>query len=59
MAPNIGSSSSINMNSRSSHIPFYDVIVIGAGVSGIGAAASLKRETNRSFHVLERRATYG
>jgi len=38
----------------------FDVLVIGAGVSGIGAACHLVREeTGKSFAVLERRAAVG
>ena len=38
----------------------YDVIIIGAGISGVGMACQLKRQhPNKSFLVLERRANVG
>lgn len=38
----------------------FDVLIIGAGISGVGAACYLKRELpNKSFVVLERRAAMG
>ena len=41
-------------------IPSYDVIVVGAGLSGIGAAYHLQHECpNKTFAVLEGRATMG
>ena len=37
-----------------------DVLIIGAGLSGIGAAAHLRRECpNKSFAILERRKAIG
>jgi len=41
-------------------IPLYDVIVVGAGLSGIGAAYHLQHEcSNKTFTVLESRDTMG
>ncbi|MCG3167886.1 MAG: FAD-containing monooxygenase EthA [Bacteroidia bacterium] len=41
-------------------IPFYDVIVVGAGLSGIGAAYHLQHECpGKTFTVLEGRSTMG
>ena len=38
----------------------FDVLIIGAGISGIGAACHLKRELpHKSFAILERRAAVG
>ena len=37
----------------------FDVIVIGAGISGIDAAHHLKTTTTKTFAVLERRSSYG
>ncbi len=37
-----------------------DVLIVGAGLSGIGAACHLVREeTGKSFAILERRAAVG
>ena len=38
---------------------FYDVLVIGAGISGIGAAYYLSRRTNLTFRVLESKERFG
>lgn len=44
----------------SNQTPFYDVIVVGAGLSGIGAAYHLEHECpNKTFTVLEGRETMG
>ena len=38
----------------------YDVVIVGAGLSGIGAAVHLQKHCpNRTFTILERRATIG
>ena len=46
------------MGSRDSP-EFCDVVVIGAGISGIGAAYYLSRRTDLAFKVLERKAQFG
>ncbi|MEM9739575.1 MAG: NAD(P)/FAD-dependent oxidoreductase [Pseudomonadota bacterium] len=41
-------------------VPHYDVMIIGAGLSGIGAAVHLKRDCpDKSFALLETRETIG
>eukprot|EP00122_Pirum_gemmata_P019811 Pgem_evm1s18537 len=54
MAPNVDQTVLVDDD-----IPFYDVVIIGAGISGIGAAATLTKDTNKKFLVLERRHQYG
>ena len=45
------------MNSAQNH---FDVIIVGAGISGIGAAYHLKTlSPDRSFQILEGRANFG
>lgn len=44
----------------STNLPIYDVIVVGAGLSGIGAAYHLQQECpNKTFTLLEGRAAIG
>ncbi|MCA0131188.1 NAD(P)/FAD-dependent oxidoreductase [Winogradskyella sp. D23] len=39
---------------------YYDVLIIGAGLSGIGAACHLKRKSpGRTYHILESRSNLG
>jgi cation diffusion facilitator CzcD-associated flavoprotein CzcO len=41
-------------------IPFYDVIIVGAGISGIGAAWHLQEKSpNRTYTILEGRSSMG
>ena len=41
-------------------IPFYDVIIVGAGISGIGAAWHLQEKSpNRTYAILEGRSSLG
>ncbi|MFM7494245.1 MAG: NAD(P)-binding protein, partial [Acidimicrobiaceae bacterium] len=45
------------MNSAQNH---FDVIIVGAGISGIGAAYHLKTMSpDRTFQILEGRANFG
>jgi len=37
----------------------YDVLIVGAGVSGIGAAYYIKENTSKTFAILEKRSTIG
>lgn len=47
-------------NETNTSIPYYDVIIVGAGLSGIGAAYHLQTECpNKSFAVLEGREAMG
>jgi spermine oxidase len=43
---------------KDSRPQFYDVIIIGAGIAGLGAATYLKNK-NKSFHIFEAQATAG
>lgn len=37
-----------------------DILIVGAGISGIGVAAHLsKNSPQRSFEIIERRASFG
>ena len=39
---------------------YKDIVIVGAGLSGIGAACHLKRECpNKNFIILEARASIG
>lgn len=47
-------------NQENNFIPFFDVIVVGAGLSGIGAAYHLQTECpNKTFAILEGREAMG
>jgi cation diffusion facilitator CzcD-associated flavoprotein CzcO len=47
-------------NHTAAYIPYYDVIIVGAGLSGIGAAYHLQDKCpNKTFTVLEGRAAMG
>jgi cation diffusion facilitator CzcD-associated flavoprotein CzcO len=47
-------------NHTAASIPYYDVIIVGAGLSGIGAAYHLQDKCpNKTFTVLEGRAAMG
>jgi monooxygenase len=47
-------------NQTAASIPYYDVIIVGAGLSGIGAAYHLQDKCpNKTFTVLEGRAAMG
>jgi cation diffusion facilitator CzcD-associated flavoprotein CzcO len=48
------------MSTSPKSVPFYDVIVVGAGLSGIGAGYHLQNECpDKSFAILESRASMG
>jgi len=48
------------MSTAPASVPFYDVIVVGAGLSGIGAGYHLLNECpDKSFAILESRASMG
>lgn len=48
------------MSQISSEVPFYDVLVVGAGLSGIGAGYHLQNECpDRTYAILEGRASMG
>jgi len=45
---------------RSSETQYFDVIIVGAGISGIGSAYSLQREcTDKTYVILEAQETFG
>ena len=48
------------MESTDANPPFFDVLIVGAGLSGIGAAVHLKQQCpNHSFAILEGRSALG
>src|SRR5271168_4680718 len=52
--------SATSSNTGASHIEHFDVLIVGAGLSGIGAAYHLQKKCpTKSFAILEGRAAIG